>query len=134
MRYLSAIFAVIVICASSVFAKFEEWPQWLGPRGDGISTDPIAEKWAAGGPAKLWDQKVGLGYSRPIGFDEKVYLFSQNGNLDALTAFDADSGKVLWSQSYPCTIKADQGQAKNPNNSLPLPLATPCIEGDRIYT
>jgi outer membrane protein assembly factor BamB len=133
MRILSVLLLVMMLCASS-FAKFDEWPKWLGPHGDGISTDPIADKWPQGGPPKVWDQKVGLGYSSPIGFDGKVYLFAQNGDLDTLTAFDADSGRPVWRQSYPCTIKADQGQAKNSANGLPLPLATPAIDNGRIYT
>ena len=126
--------ASLLLIASSVFGKSEEWPKWLGPNGDGISHDSIADKWPDSGPPKVWEQKVGLGYSSPIGFDGKVYLFSQKGNHDTLTAFDADTGKPLWSQGYEVTIKADAGQARNNDNGLPLPLATPSIDGGRIYT
>lgn len=134
MRWFALIATSSLLLSSTLFGKSQEWPKWLGPDGDGISHDSIADKWPDSGPPKVWEQKVGLGYSSPIGFDEKVYLFSQKGNKDTLTAFEADTGKPLWSQGYEVTIKADAGQAKNNDNGLPLPLATPSIDGGRIYT
>jgi outer membrane protein assembly factor BamB len=123
-----------MLCATTLFAKSQEWPKWLGPDGNGISTEPIADKWPAAGPRKVWEQKVGQGYSSPIGFDGKVYLFSQSGKLDTLTAFDAETGKVIWSKSYGVTIPADAGQAKNSDTGMPLPLATPTIDNGHIYS
>ena len=134
MRQALCFITTLILLTTVVSAKSEEWPKWLGPNGNGISTEPIADKWPEGGPAKVWDQKVGLGYSSPIGFDGKVYLFSQDGKQDMLAAFDAGTGKVLWSQSYTVTIPADLGQAKNDENGLPLPLATPTIDEGRIYS
>ena len=134
VRRIPLALAMSLLCASSLFAASEEWPKWLGPNGGGISHEPIAQKWPEKGLPKVWEQKVGLGYSSPIGFEGKVYLFTQKGDQDTLTAFEADTGKVVWSQGYPVTIKADQGQAKNTSNGMPLPLATPTIDNGRIYT
>ena len=120
--------------ASTARSGPEEWPHWLGPRGNGISSEHIAESWPPGGPKKVWEQKVGLGYSSPIGFGGSVYLFTQQGRTDTLTAFDAETGSVVWSQSYTCTTPADSPQAANPENGLPLPAATPAIDSNRIYT
>jgi outer membrane protein assembly factor BamB len=133
MRW-SCVLIALSLCGSAVLAKSEDWPKWLGPNGNGISTEAIASKWPEDGPKKIWEQKVGLGYSSPIGFDGKVYLFSQNNKDDVLTAFDAETGKPLWSQSYTVKIPADQPQAKNEDTGLPLPLATPTIHNGRIYT
>jgi outer membrane protein assembly factor BamB len=124
----------LLLCASALLAKSDEWPKWLGPNGDGISHESIGEQWPEGGPRKLWEKKVGFGFSSPIGFDGRVYLFSQEGRSDTLTAFDATTGNVVWTQSYAGTIPAEMGQAKNGANGLPLPLATPAIDNGRIYT
>lgn len=103
----------------------EEWPRWRGPRGDGISHEPIADKWPEGGPKKLWEQPTGIGFSSPIGFGGKVYVFSAEEMKDEkLTAYDAESGKVAWSQSYPMRDKVD----------YPGTRATPFIDGDFVYT
>ena len=134
MRRQTLLSAVLLVGAAATSAMAEEWPKWLGPKGNGISTDPIANHWPENGPKKIWEQKVGLGYSSPIGFEGKVYLFSQQGEIDLLTAFDANSGQVVWSKGYAVGIPADASQAKNPENGLPLPLATPTIENGRIYT
>lgn len=134
MRAFSLFAASSLFLGSTLFGASQEWPKWLGPEGNGIATDAIANKWPADGPKKIWEQKVGLGYSSPIALDGKIYLFSQDGAHDTLAAFEADSGKPLWSQSYEVTIKADGAQAKNEDNNLPLPLATPTIDNGRIYT
>jgi outer membrane protein assembly factor BamB len=124
-----------VLCAAALGASNEEWPKWLGPNGTNISTDAgISARWPEAGPRKVWEQKVGLGYSSPIGFEGKIYLFSQQGDKDVLAQFDADSGQSGWSQSYTVEIRADAGQAANEENHLPLPLATPSIDGGKIYT
>jgi len=112
----------------------EEWPNWMGPKGDNISTEAIAPSWPASGPREVWQQPVGLGYSSPLGLDGKIYLFSQVGRDDTLTVFDAGSGKTVWKQAYAGTIEAKAVQSKNPDNGLPLVLATPVIDAERIYT
>ena len=134
MGRILPVLIIALFCTAPAFCKSEEWPNWLGPDHTGISTDPIADRWPAGGPAKVWEQKVGLGYSSPIGYQGKIYLLSQDGDKDILTAFDAENGRIVWNQSYRVTTRADQGQAQNPNNGLPLPLATSAIDGGHIYT
>ena len=134
MRLTFTLFTLPLLCSAFAFGKDQEWPKWMGPNGDGIVTDAIADSWPANGPPKVWEQNVGLGYSSPIGFEGKIYLFSQKANQDTLTAFDADSGKPLWTQAYDVTTKADGPQAKNTSNGMPLPLATPTIDNGRIYT
>jgi outer membrane protein assembly factor BamB len=120
--------ALLLAAAPAVAADApEDWPRWLGPRGDGISKETgLAEKWKGNGPKKLWDRKVGVGHSSPVAVDGKVYLFHLVGNQDALTCFDAETGKVVWNQTY---NGGWTGAYKGTR-------ATPTIEKDdnRIYT
>jgi outer membrane protein assembly factor BamB len=134
VRWFSLLVTSGLLAASPLLAKSDEWPKWLGPNGDGISHEQITDHWPAGGPRKVWERKVGYGFSSPIGFEGRVYLFAQQGRNDTLTAFDAETGNVVWSQSYVGTIPADMTQAKNASNGLPLPLATPAIDNGRIYS
>jgi outer membrane protein assembly factor BamB len=106
-------------------ADSEEWPRWRGPRGDGISHDPIADKWPDDGPKKVWEQPVGIGYSSPVALGGKIYLFATGADgQETLTCFDAAGGKPLWSQGYPMRDHVDYPGAR----------ATPFIDGDTIYT
>jgi outer membrane protein assembly factor BamB len=102
----------------------EDWPAWRGPRGDQISREPLPDKLPEGGPRQLWAADVGLGYSSPIAAAGRVYLFSMNQGKEALTAFDANSGKIAWS------VEGGQGWT----SSYVGTRATPAIDGDRIYT
>lgn len=122
-RMIVALSAALLLGANVVSA--EEWPQYLGPRRDGISKETgVLEKLPEGGLKKVWSATVGIGYSSPVAVDGKVYLFSTVDEKDTLQAFDAESGKVLWTASY---NGAWTGQ-------YPGARCSPLIEGDRIYT
>ena len=117
---------VVTLAATSTYAA-EDWPKWLGPQGTGISRETgLAEQWPRSGPKQLWGKKVGVGHSSPIAVDGRVYLFHLVGNQDYLTCFDADSGKIIWNQTY---NGGWTGAYKGTR-------ATPTIEKDdnRIYT
>lgn len=106
-------------------APAEEWPQWLGPRLDGISREiQIADGWPADGPPRLWEAEVGLGHASPIALGGRVYVFTNLVGREALTAFDAATGKLVWSVESPCSW----------SGTHPGTRASPVIAADRIYT
>lgn len=125
MRWAQAVLSAFTLIAISFVASAEGWPRWLGPDGTGISTEKgLAESWPEAGLKQLWSHTVGIGYASPIAQDGKVYLFSQEDTKDILRCFDAESGNVVWAQSY------DRG--KDPD--YPGTRASPTIDGTRIYT
>jgi len=65
---------------------------------------------------------------------EKSIFSTRPARNDTLTAFDAGSGKPLWSQAYTCGTKADRVNNKNPDNDLPVVLATPTIDHGKIFS
>src|SRR5688572_10634712 len=75
---MAVTFAALFACAVAGAAP-EDWPRWLGPRGDGISREKdLAEQWPRGGPKQLWTKKVGGGYASPIAAGGKLYVFSSD--------------------------------------------------------
>lgn len=115
----------LVIAGTSGFVAAENWPKWLGPAGTGISAETgIAESWPSDGPKKVWSHDVGIGFSSAVAVDGKVYFFAQKDLNDVLTAFNADTGAVAWTQSY----------KREADVAFPGTRATPTIEGSRIYT
>ena len=47
-------------------ARADDWPQWLGPKRDGVWRESgIIDTFPAEGPKKKWSVPVGLGYSGP---------------------------------------------------------------------
>jgi len=109
----------------SVPDAVEDWPAWRGPRGDGISRETgIVSEFPPGGPPQVWAADVGIGYSSPVAAGGRVYLFSLNERKETLTAFDAATGRIVWSDESP----------SNWTGSYPGTRATPAIDGDSIYT
>jgi outer membrane protein assembly factor BamB len=103
-----------------------DWPQWLGPKRDGVSTETI-KPWK-GTLKPLWTQPVGPGHSSPVIADGKVYLHAQvkGKEEESLSAFDAKTGKPLWSTSYPRSrFFSIFGNG---------PQATPAVAGGKVFT
>ena len=125
MRVKTAILSLVTVLGMTEIAAAEGWPRWLGPDGTGISKETgLAESWPENGPRTIWTHKVGIGYASPIALDGKVYMFAQSGKKDVLYTFDAESGKVVWEQSY------ERGE----DPAYPGTRATPTIDNGRIYT
>jgi outer membrane protein assembly factor BamB len=102
----------------------EDWPRWRGPRIDQISREAVPESLPAGGPKLLWSAEVGLGYSSPVAANGRIYLFTMNELKEALTCFDAITGKIVWS------VEGGEGFHASYHGTR----STPTIDGDRIYT
>jgi outer membrane protein assembly factor BamB len=112
----------------------EEWPQWRGPKDDGIvREEKIAESWPAGGPRKLWEQQVGTGFASPVAVEGKVYVFAIAGSTDTLYCFDAAAGKELWKQGYQSKL-AGQMPREALRPDWTGTRASPVIESGKIYT
>ncbi len=68
-----------MLAAMSVTAN--DWPQWRGPRRDGISQETgLLKEWPNEGPKLLWLAKdIGSGYSTPAVVGERLYLLGNEG-------------------------------------------------------
>jgi outer membrane protein assembly factor BamB len=103
-----------------------DWPQWLGPKRDGSSTEKV-KSWK-GDLKVVWRKPVGPGHSSPVVANGKVYLYTRvpGKEEEAITAFDARSGKELWSRSYP------REKFSSPFGTGPQ--ATPAVSAGRVYS
>lgn len=105
------------------------WPQWRGPNGDGVSLEKGWQtRFGEAGPKKLWEAKVGRGFSSPVLRDDRLYLFSTDpASLqgEAVHCLDANTGKELWKHAYEIqSVK----RATNPAGG------TPALAGDRLFS
>ncbi|MBA4188307.1 MAG: hypothetical protein C0467_09905 [Planctomycetaceae bacterium] len=103
-----------------------DWPQFLGPNRDD-TTPEVVEPWK-GDLKPLWKMPVGEAHSSPVVAGGIVYAFYQpkGKNADALAAFDAAKGELMWEKSY------ERPEFK------PLfgngPRSTPAVSGDSVFT
>src|SRR4030042_3500200 len=103
-----------------------DWPNWRGPNYNGISSETgFITTWPKEGPKVVWEASVGTGFSSMAVSDGRVYAMGNINNNDILYCFDAETGKEIWKQSYPCPL-FDQNHEGGPS-------ATPTVEGSAVY-
>lgn len=103
-----------------------EWPQWRGPRRDGVSLETgLRTDWPKDGLPVHWKAPVGAGYGSFAVAAGRVYVLLQAGDNEAVVCWDADTGKEAWRFAYPCKYENQFGNG---------PRSTPTVEGDRVYT
>lgn len=111
-------------------AHADDWPQWRGPKRDGISQEKnLLKTWPKEGPRLLWQVKdVGYGYGSVAVAGGRVYLTGNKGlDNEFVTAMDARNGKPLWSTRI--------GKVGNPDQQPKYPGArsTPTLDGNLLY-
>lgn len=87
------------------------WPQFRGPRRDGISDERgLLQSWPEGGPKRLWSASgAGRGYSSPIIGGGRIYVTGDFNEDLYILAYDLE-GKPLWrTRNGPSWLNQYQG-------------------------
>ncbi len=114
-----------ILTWSAGSAGAEDWPEWRGPRRDGVS---LEKDWLSGWPADrdpdvLWRTQVGRGHSAVSVSGDLAFTVGWDGRQDTVHCLDARTGRLRWKRSYPSeTI-----------TQWPGPRATPTVHGGRVY-
>jgi outer membrane protein assembly factor BamB len=132
---------LVLMVAAPAFA--DDWPQWLGPKRDGVWRETgIVEKFPQGGPKIVWRKPIGEGYSGPAVSGGKVYVTdrvlakgaanpdnafgkSRVEGTERVLCLDEASGNVIWTHEYPATYQISYASG---------PRATPVVSGGKVYT
>lgn len=139
--FLALPFTIVLVSS----AHADDWKQFRGPNGQGISVEKnLPVKWSATENI-AWKLKLpGAGASSPITLGKRVFLTCYSGyGLDAkepgdmkelkrhLLCIDRAAGKIVWSKEFPSLVSehkysgegAYQGYAAN----------TPITDGEKLY-
>ncbi len=103
----------MVAAAISALLFFHDWPQFLGPNRNGVYTDSDVQ-WPT---SFAWQQEVGEGFAAPVIAAGKVILFHRRHGREILEAFDAGTGKTVWTFSYETGYKDDFGFDEGPRSA-----------------
>lgn len=136
---MQAPFYLLFLTAFSILA--DDWPQWLGPKRDGVWREKGIVKKFDGAPKLRWKVEIGGGYAGPAVADGRVYVLDRQlakgtsnpsnpfsrGQLpgtERVLCLNEDDGKLLWKYEYDCPYAI----------SYPAgPRCTPTVDGDRVY-
>jgi outer membrane protein assembly factor BamB len=124
-------FALLPIPARE--ARLGEWPQWRGPRADGVSRESgLLKSWPEGGPRVLWKAPLSGGFSSIAVAQGRVFTHTaKDKKAEIVLCFDAATGNEVWRYQYPCDYDLLVGLRENYDSG---PRATPAVDGDFVYT
>ncbi len=106
----------------------EDWPQFLGPRANGTSSETgLLQSWPTNGPPLLWEKKIGTGYGAPSVIGNRLVFHHRIGDEEIVECLEASTGKPLWQYKYPSRFQDPYGY----NNG---PRSAPLLNNNRCYT
>jgi outer membrane protein assembly factor BamB len=135
--------AGLLVLLAAPAAVADDWPEWLGPRRDGVWRETgILDRFPKGGPPVRWRAKVGAGYGGPAVADGRVYVLdrvlaagqkqpanpfnrSKTTGKERVLCLDEKDGKPLWTHEYDCFYTISYGSG---------PRTTPLVRGGKVYT
>ncbi len=114
-----------------VTASEAGWAAWRGAAGDGRSTvTGIVKDWSKGLDQRwrvdfLCQGESSATWSAPVVEGNRLVVCGRDDERDLVFCLGAADGKLIWLASYAADGDASHGSG---------PRATPCIDGDRVYT
>lgn len=99
----------------------ENWPQWRGPRSDGISIEKsIPTQWSQSENV-VWRRELpGQGGATPAVWKDRIFVTSASGDDLVLLCIQAEDGRVLWSRKV--TDGNQDARAGEGNSASPSPV------------
>jgi outer membrane protein assembly factor BamB len=124
------VFDFPLACAAWFFvsAVAAEWPQWRGPKRDGISSETdLLSQWPAGGPRLMWSTNgLGAGYSSVAVAGGRIFTIGDKAGASFVLALDSADGKQVW--------VAKLGKPGAPGwGGYTGPRSTPTVAGELVF-
>ena len=119
--------SLLILTALAVDGRADDWPQFLGPRRDGVSAETGAKPWGQAGPKVVWSRDVGSGYAGPVVAGARLVVFHRVGDEEIVECLNAADAKPLWKYGYPTAFADDFRKGNGPR-------ATPTIAGGKVVT
>ncbi len=121
--------AVLIAALAPTLLPADDWPQWRGPNRDGAWRESGVVRRFDGPRIKLrWRAEIAGGYSGPTVADGRVLVTDrvvEPEEQERIHAFDAASGRKLWTHAYACDYSPITYEAG--------PRASVTIHDDRAY-
>ncbi len=137
--------AVVLLLLASPPARADDWPQWLGPRRDGVWRETgILDKFPEPGPKVRWRVPVGGGYAGPAVAGGRVFVMDwtpdkgagagaggdafqrrKQRGVERVLCLNESDGKLIWEHKYDCEYGISYASG---------PRVTPAVDGKHLYS
>ncbi len=126
-KFCRGLFAAVLFVT---LVSAQDWTRWRGATGDGAVTGFAAPKTWPDHLKPIWKITVGAGHASPLVVGKRAYQHARQGENEVVAAYDLETGKAVWSDSYPVAYTmnpAATGHGKGPKS-------TPVFAGGKLYT
>ena len=128
MRHLfTTLVALIIISFSLTITLAEDWTQFRGPNGSGVSTSKgVPETF---GPTKnvVWKTELPAGHSSPVLTRDRIFVTAHTKEKLLVICLDRQTGKILWQREAP---RDHAGRLQNVNGPA---SPSPVTDGTNVY-
>ncbi len=118
----------VTVSAEPIAAQSDakgEWPQLLGPRRNGLSSETgLLDRFPEQGPKEVWRAPGGVGMSGLAISRGRVLTLVQRDGEQWLISLDAKSGESIWQTPLAPEYRNPMGNG---------PRATPAIAGEHVF-
>ena len=122
-----ALLVAFVFASSLNCLANDEWSQFRGPNGTGVSdTKGLPTEF---GPNKnvVWKTELPPGHSSPVLTRDRIFVTAHNKESLLVIALDRQTGKILWQKEAP---RAQAGRLQNVNGPA---SPSPVTDGTNVY-
>lgn len=124
---LGLLFITLSVTAA---AQTQDWNQWRGAARTGATSFAPPATWPEK-PTQVWTvPAAGTGHSSPVVAGNRVFLLSRIGEQEAITAYDAATGKQIWRELYDAPYTMNSAATSHGKG----PKSTPVVDRGRVYT
>jgi len=126
LKNIALLFALLIVLPLTVAAS-DEWSQFRGPNGSGVSeTKGLPTEF---GPTKnvVWKTELPAGHSSPVLTSDRIFVTAHTKEKLFVICLDRKTGKILWPREAP---RAQEGRLQNVNGPA---SPSPVTDGTNVY-
>jgi outer membrane protein assembly factor BamB len=126
-RVKNMVFTLMILSLALTSAVAEDWSQFRGPNGSGVSaTTNLPVEF---GPNKnvIWKTELPPGHSSPVLTRDRVFVTAHNNFKLLVICLDRQTGKIVWQREVP---RSRAGRLQNVNGPA---SPSPVTDGSNVY-
>jgi len=126
LKVITLLVAILFACVSTSLAS-DEWSQFRGPNGTGVSeTKGLPTEF---GPTRnvVWKTALPPGHSSPVLTRDRIFLTAHDKEKLFVICLDRQTGKILWQKEAP---RSQAGRLQNVNGPA---SPSPVTDGTNVY-
>jgi outer membrane protein assembly factor BamB len=127
MLKIITLFVALLLVSPLAIAASDEWSQFRGPNGTGVSeTKGLPTEF---GPNKnvIWKTPLPAGHSSPVLTRDRIFVTAHDKDKLYVIGLDRQTGKILWQREVP---RAHEGRLQNVNGPA---SPSPVTDGSNVY-